>query len=279
MPEEKREVGSTEYKTTSGITKQTNPRTFTFVFSTPDVDRDHDVILADGIDIKAFKKNPVVLWAHDRRTPPVARVKSIFWRKKQLVGAVEFPTLGTYQLADTLHDLVAAKYLNAVSIGFMPVEWSYDEDRGGYNFQKTELLEVSLVPVGSNRRALHEAAAKGISTEAVKVWAKGVLEDPEVPEVEEVVELEEEIKEELVEENIEKEPEPIAAEPSGQDDTKEDQQDPEDKSAGNGEQTEEPEKVPCLSYDEAVSEIRAATQVGIAEQVKRFVNYWSGRLD
>ena len=123
-------------------------------------------------------------------------------------------------------------------------------------------MEVSFVPVGSNRAALHQASAEGLSVKAVQEWAKGVLDETG----EEVVK----------EEEVKTEPEPTVAEPSGQESKKGTQQEPEEKPTGDGGQVE---KIPRPSYDEVVHEIRAATKVGVEAEVTRFVNFWSGRLD
>lgn len=264
MTTNKEEIPEIRFKTTSQIVKQTSPRTFTFTLSTADVDRDRDVIDQDGIDIAAYRKNPVVMWAHDSNTPPVARMKSIFWRRGALMGAAEFPEKGTFPLADTLHDLIAGGFLRAMSIGFLPVEWSYDQDRGGFNFLKTELMEVSLVPVPSNRDCLMQAASKGIATKVMKDWAREVLEL-----------MKDEDPAPVAEPQIETEPPSSAAEPTGQDLPIEVRQEPEETSAGE----ETPIEEPCQSYDEAAIQVRAAARKAITAEVKRFLNYWSGRLE
>src|SRR5205807_1446535 len=48
-------------------------RTIQFTISTGAVDRDADTLAPDGWQLDAYRKNPVVLWAHDYRQPPVAK--------------------------------------------------------------------------------------------------------------------------------------------------------------------------------------------------------------
>lgn len=167
-------------KTYSGSVKQEgaeDSRAFNFVFSSAEVDRDRDTIDQLGIDVKPFKTNPVVLWAHDMRIPPVARVKRTWIRDEKLMGTIEFPPEGVSAMSDTLHGLVKNGFINAVSIGFAPIEWTFNEERGGIDLKKIELWEVSLVPVPSQRDALRTAEEKGIEVEQMEIWAKSVLGD------------------------------------------------------------------------------------------------------
>ena len=53
--------------------------TVDFIITTGAVDRDTDTVNPDGWDFESFNKNPVVLWAHNKRNPPVARSTRI-WR-------------------------------------------------------------------------------------------------------------------------------------------------------------------------------------------------------
>lgn len=82
-------------------------------------------------------------------------------------GDIEFADAETYPFADTVHRFYKGGFLNAVSVGWLPLEWSASKDRtrpGGIDFTKAELLEVSCVPVPSLPTALAEARARGIIT-------------------------------------------------------------------------------------------------------------------
>lgn len=186
----KEESKELKWKTHAAVVKQEGEdgHKFTFVFSTGEVDRDHDIIEQGGIDLKPFKDNPVVLWAHDYRTPPVARVIDTWFREGKLMGTIEFPPEGTYALSDTLRGLVAGGFLNAVSIGFNSLEWTFDEERHGVDFKRIELYELSLVPVPSNRGALLEATAKGVAVGPVVRWAQEVLDREPGPDTKEIEE-------------------------------------------------------------------------------------------
>jgi phage head maturation protease len=82
----------------------------------------------------------------------------IFVANERLMGDVQFPPEGVYPFADTIHRLVEQGYVRACSVGFLPIEWEFSENRrGGIDFHRQELLELSLTPVPANAHALIEA--------------------------------------------------------------------------------------------------------------------------
>lgn len=144
--------------------------------STEDQDRDGEVIMVDGWDLKNYKKNPVILAGHDYRQPAIARTTKIWKENGKLNFRIKFPPEGDYPLADVYRKLYKGGFMNASSVGFWPQEW---EDGDGQKkpyrtFKKAELLELSLVTVPANPSALVEE--RGIK-EAVK---KGVLKSEDI---------------------------------------------------------------------------------------------------
>jgi hypothetical protein len=53
-------------------------RTITCVGSVEKIDRDNDVVVIQGVDIKNYKDNPIVLWAHDQKSLPIAKATKVF---------------------------------------------------------------------------------------------------------------------------------------------------------------------------------------------------------
>jgi HK97 family phage prohead protease len=140
------------------------------VGSTATRDRDDEVIVADGIDLRNYKKNPVVLPAHDYWQPAIGRAKSVKLENGKLKFRIEFPEEGVNPVADIYRKLYKSGFMKASSIGFIPKEWNLgkgDKDPRR-TFTKTELLEISLVSVPANPQALvteksiQEAMSKGI---------------------------------------------------------------------------------------------------------------------
>src|SRR3984893_17409338 len=134
-------------------------RVVTFCFSDGSVDRVGDTISVTGWDLASFRSNPVCLWAHDSSSPPIGRVRRTYISGERLMGDVEFASAETYPFADQIYRLVVDGFVRAVSVGFLPIEWKWadDDDRFGIDFQRQELLEISVVPVPANARALIEA--------------------------------------------------------------------------------------------------------------------------
>src|SRR3954462_12743709 len=83
------------------------PRRFTFIASTAQVDRAKDRILQDGWQLDRYRQNPIMLWQHDRTHPPIAKCIDIRVRGGDLVAVAEFPPEAlNYQLANVVCGLL-----------------------------------------------------------------------------------------------------------------------------------------------------------------------------
>lgn len=141
-------------------------RTVWFRLVTRNVDRHGTIIEPAGIDTAAFLRNPVFLWMHQSgggdtasQPPPdvvIGRVVEIDQTDDHFDICVLFDDDGPDGLASTCYRKVLAGFIRMVSIGCNAlVETSTrvgDIDVPTYS--KTELLECSLVIIGSNRQAL-----------------------------------------------------------------------------------------------------------------------------
>lgn len=126
------------------------------ICSTDDRDRMGDIIVQDGIDLAAYKKNPIVLWGHDSDRP-VARAPDIVVNAGKLRATVTFPDEGVDADADWVYGKIQAGIVNAVSIGFIPREYESLDPKNpwnGYRFTKSELVEFSFVSVPANASCL-----------------------------------------------------------------------------------------------------------------------------
>jgi HK97 family phage prohead protease len=152
-------------------------RVIRFVISTGAVDRSSATVNPDGWLLDSYKKNPVVLWSHMYREPPVARSIDIAVSAGRLVSDAEFVTREIYPFADTVFQMLKAGFLRACSVGFDPISSGYNSERHGIDFFKQELLEYSVTPVGCNPEALVEAKSVGIDVEPLKAWAERALDE------------------------------------------------------------------------------------------------------
>ena len=160
---------------------------YRFTITTNSPDRERDVIAPDGWQLDAYMKNPVVLWAHDYRMPPVALARTMERTESGLVSEAEFIDIPEHPFARMVAALVKIGALRATSVGFRPLKHAYNEERRGVDFQQQELLEFSIVPVPANADCLIEARAAGIDVEPLREWAAKTLESlgpgvhPEAP--------------------------------------------------------------------------------------------------
>jgi HK97 family phage prohead protease len=151
---------------------------FEAMISTEAVDRQGDIVRATGAKLDNYLKNPVVLWAHDYGDTPVAKCLSIeIMPGKGLKATFQFPEWGTSARADEVRRLWAAGFLNATSIGFIPItSMAIDpNDKYGWgpqDYVEWELLEFSIVPVPANQEALR-LAVKSLETELNKHQHQG----------------------------------------------------------------------------------------------------------
>jgi HK97 family phage prohead protease len=158
-----------------------NSNTFRFTCSDESVDLSGDVIKQSGwTNLKEFEeKNAVGLWCHDSSAPPIGRWKNLGVIAGKLKGDLEFVTEDIYPFAATLAKMVRGKFLNAVSVGFVPTEWEFSKDKkrqSGLDFIKQILLEVSLCPIPCNQSALIDARSAGIDTGPISEWAERILD-------------------------------------------------------------------------------------------------------
>jgi len=123
-----------------------------FIASTAAEDRMGDSISQNGWALDNYKKNPVILFGHDH-DKPIGRARSVYMKDGNLAIDVEFAPEDIDPFAAKIGRMVKSGFLNAVSVGFRPLDMK-PRKSGGYEFTKSELLEVSVVSVPANQEAL-----------------------------------------------------------------------------------------------------------------------------
>jgi len=163
-------------------------RALNVTITTNDVDRSGDIVEPKGAKLTNFKKNPVVLMAHDYQGLPIGKASNLTKTDNGITAKVTFPEEGTYPLADTVYNLYKQKFMKAWSIGFIPIKSENivdDEDKDskrvsyGRRFKTWELLEFSACAVPANPHALTNMLSKGIDVEPLK--KAGFIEIVEEP--------------------------------------------------------------------------------------------------
>lgn len=132
---------------------ETGKKTYTFLATTESVDRDGEIITLDGWDFAAFEANPVILDGHDyysgckavvgRGVAPLRRTE------KGWEIDVEFAPTDEGKRVEMLVD---GGFIKAVSVGFIPKKIERVKGEPPKHTEK-ELLEISVVPIPSNREA------------------------------------------------------------------------------------------------------------------------------
>ena len=162
----KLEKGQLNKKDVSIITEDLGDRSVQFTISKEVVDRDGDILRASGVDFTNYMKNPVFLSFHNTREFPLGKVTKFWVEGNSVKAIVYFPPIEELstnpeqasekaKLVDFTYHCYKTGMLNAVSVGFIPLEWT--ESETGFDIQKWELLEFSAVAVPANQDAIAEA--------------------------------------------------------------------------------------------------------------------------
>jgi hypothetical protein len=158
------------------------------------LDRDKEVMLPKGGNLDNYRKNPVVLWAHERNGLPIAKDYGIKTRQHDIVGNPQFVTKGPkehVEFAQGVYELYAEEILSTWSLGFIPdfekmgepteKELKARPDWNGARrlIREWELVEYSAVPVPANPEAVTIAVQKGLWVP--KEWAETAAKIPAMP--------------------------------------------------------------------------------------------------
>ncbi|CAM4524957.1 HK97 family phage prohead protease [Corallococcus exiguus] len=159
-------------------------RVFTFRASDGDFDRYSDRLNVRGWRTDAYNANGVVLFNHDDGAhsaitgaePPLPIGKGrVYVENDALMIDVEFDDEDDF--AKRVERKVAKGILNAVSVRYLMLPGQYRaNDRGGFDCDAQELLEVSVVTIPGNARALRAKSLDGEGEDLVERIAKRVVE-------------------------------------------------------------------------------------------------------
>lgn len=136
---------------------------FVAVASTATIDRHGESVNQDGWDLTKFKKDPVILWAHDHNEPAIGLAKKVWvdgsGKKAKLMANISLHDVT--EKARAVKTLVEQGILKTLSVGFRPLEDMVDN-----TFPKQELLEISVVNVPANPDAMM-LAYKSLKSEGI----------------------------------------------------------------------------------------------------------------
>lgn len=154
---------------------ETNKRSFSGIANQLSVSRSGIRISIEGMDVKQFAMNPVVLACHESvafgtgQPMAVGTVREMTKRRvsqdseERDVLAFRGLTFDEDPLAELWYQKVLSGTVKMTSVGFIPLLWEFDKMSVGRGANKrevpfvqiheSELIELSVCPVGANRFA------------------------------------------------------------------------------------------------------------------------------
>jgi HK97 family phage prohead protease len=148
-------------------------------------DRDNEIVLPSGADLKDYRKNPVVLFGHDYNSLPIGKN---MWIKSDDKGLIAKTQYANHEEAEKVYQYRKDGFPLAESIGFIPLEYKTPTFKDGVGtweekdldemgltekdvkgvravYTKWSMLEYSDVAVPSNPEAMELAKSKGLVKE------------------------------------------------------------------------------------------------------------------
>lgn len=145
---------------------------YTFVVSTPEIDRYGTIIVPAGIDYTAYLNNPIVLAQHDSDQWPIGRCLGFAMNGENLEATIQIECIT--EEGEKLNKLINAGFVKAVSVGIIPVEYEEQTIDGKKVtvYTKSELVEFSVVSVPANRQALLKKSLKTLIQDSINKYKK-----------------------------------------------------------------------------------------------------------
>lgn len=157
---------------------------FEAVITASTIDRDGEVVVAQGMNSKEFEANPVLFWNHDYGQP-VGKCIRLKRQSEDVLAEFKLASKpdgweGPF-FPEFVGALIGQGIVRGVSIGYVPEQGGMRrataDDRKRYGdavhtvYSKWKLLEVSVAPLQANPQALVTAVRKGaISEDDARRW-------------------------------------------------------------------------------------------------------------
>jgi HK97 family phage prohead protease len=133
-----------------------------FVISTEAVDTYGTVFKMNGWDLKRYNENPIVCYQHKSNSDNpdmILGTSELRIQDNQLIAIVRFESADINPLAEKVWQKVQAGTLRMASVGANPKTAHWGDEKAGeirdvLYFDSSELLEWSIVTMGSNPEAL-----------------------------------------------------------------------------------------------------------------------------
>ncbi|GHG91422.1 HK97 family phage prohead protease [Comamonas sp. JC664] len=149
------------FRKSAPATPEAQQKIYTFRANDGGFDRYNDRLSVTGWMLDAFNANPVVLYNHDdgsggffgtgrKDVLPIGKGRA-YVQSDALLVDVEFDPEDDF--ARKVERKVARGILNAVSVRYLMHRY-HENERGGFDCEQQELLEISVVTIPGNQRAV-----------------------------------------------------------------------------------------------------------------------------
>lgn len=146
--------------------KNKENREIEFVISTEAPDTYGTVFKISGWDLKRYENNPIVFYAHKTYSDNpdmVIGTSTVRIEDNQLIAVARFESAEINPVAEKVFQKIIAGTLRMASVGANPTKGHWGDEKLNENrdliyFDEQELLEWSVVPIGSNPEALKREA-------------------------------------------------------------------------------------------------------------------------
>jgi len=145
--------------------------------STPVVDQSNEFIEASVLDMSTYDLNPVLMFCHDHKSPPIGIAKH--YRLKPYTNGFNGLWVEQYDFnpnserAVEIYQAYKAGYMRGFSVGFRPTGWrnmtreelrkaGEDPTKRAKWLNGGLLIEISAIPIPDNQLALAEPVVKSI---------------------------------------------------------------------------------------------------------------------
>lgn len=169
-------------------------RSVDYVCSTEALDS-HESIVRQNWRLDRYRMNPVVLFAHDKRSIPIGTASNVRVENGRLMARVTFATAEVSEDADECWRAVKAGLMRGISVGFYPhsYRWESDNDVERLVLDDNELLELSVCAVPSNPETLAQRSASLATLRAQALAQRPAPKDTPAMTQEEIKALRDEV--------------------------------------------------------------------------------------
>jgi HK97 family phage prohead protease len=160
-----------------------NERSIVGWASKPTIDRDKELILANAWQLDNFRKNPVVMLAHDYHSLPIGKC---LWIKSTDLGLKFKCKFANTERGKEVYGLYEQGFLNCFSVGFKArpggvIDNPPDIKYKGVKrlFTDVELMEISCVPIPANQDSLVDQSSFVKYIKEGHIMTKGLKDELE----------------------------------------------------------------------------------------------------